>query len=628
MEFAGICLGAALVSSLGWLRTYHRLGSRSRQLETQEQSSRFLEEERRVLELVARGASLKDVLDALTRGIERMAPGCFCSILLLDEDGRHLHAGAGGTLPREYMLAVEGLEIGPDVGSCGSAAFRNETVIVSDIATDYRWAVAKELPLGFGLHACWSVPIRDSKQAVLGTFAMYHSFPASPTPRELRIVEAGAHLAGNAIERLTAERKLRESMERLQLAEEAAGFGVWELDLANTRMTLSAGAAKVSGLGDIAVKASRTEMEDLIHPEDRAATAAAVDRAIENRQSYQVEFRVMQPDGAPRWCRAQGCVEMSGGQPARIIGAIIDISQEKRMLHQLRESERQLAHKQKLKSIGQLAAGIAHEINTPIQYIGDNGKFLDDAFRDLIKFVESHPVQGERPAGTPAGVDLPHPETVDEGVLDYYRGEVPEAIGQLLEGVDRVASIVRAMKEFSHPGPLERIPIDINRGIESTILVSKHEWKYVAEITTDLDPELPPVPCLAGEFNQVILNLIVNAAHAISDTAQGASHKGEIHITTRQDGPSVEIRVSDNGCGIPESIQSKVFDPFFTTKPVGKGTGQGLALAHSVIVQKHHGTIRLESQPGTGTTFVIHLPLAPEAGGSLTDVSAGAHAGV
>jgi len=166
------------------------------------------------------------------------------------------------------------------------------------------------------------------------------------------------------------------------------------------------------------------------------------------------------------------------------------------------------------------------------------------------------------------------------------------------------------MKEFSHPGPIEKLPIDINRAIESTVLVSRNEWKYVTELTTDFDPDLPPVPCVHGEFNQVILNLIVNAAQAISQQVKGTSRKGLIHITTRQKETAVEIRVADTGGGIPTAIQSKVFDPFFTTKPVGEGTGQGLAIAHSVIVQKHHGTLTFESEPGRGTTFIIQLPLS------------------
>jgi signal transduction histidine kinase len=278
----------------------------------------------------------------------------------------------------------------------------------------------------------------------------------------------------------------------------------------------------------------------------------------------------------------------------------------------IKELERQLAQTQKLESIGQLAAGIAHEINTPIQYIGDNGKFLEDAFRDLVKFAEARRESEEEPVSVTAGMPVPTRETLDEGVFEYLRDEVPKAIEQLLDGVDHVARIVLAMKEFSHPGPVEKTPVDINRAIESTVLVSKGEWKYLAELTTDFDQDLPPVPCLAGEFNQVILNLIVNAAHAIADVVKDSGGRGKIHITTRRAGTAVEIRVSDTGCGIPKAIQSKVFDPFFTTKPVGKGTGQGLALAYGVIVQKHGGDIRLESEPGNGTTFITRLPLALE----------------
>ena len=277
---------------------------------------------------------------------------------------------------------------------------------------------------------------------------------------------------------------------------------------------------------------------------------------------------------------------------------------------QIKQLQAQLAHAQKLESVGQLAAGVAHEINTPIQYIGDNGQFLEDAFRDLLKFADArlqHPVAA--PDLVRAMLPDDGEDALDEGLLEYLRREIPNAITQLLEGVNNVARIVRAMKEFSHPGPIDKMPIDLNRAIESTIVVSRSEWKYVTEVTTDLDPDLPPVPCVAGEFNQVILNLIVNAAHAIADVVGDSGRKGVIHISTRQSGPVAEIRVSDTGCGIPESIRSKIFDPFFTTKPVGQGTGQGLSIAHSVIVKKHGGSLKVESEPGRGSTFIIQLPL-------------------
>jgi signal transduction histidine kinase len=265
---------------------------------------------------------------------------------------------------------------------------------------------------------------------------------------------------------------------------------------------------------------------------------------------------------------------------------------------QLKLLQQQLAQAQKLESIGQLAAGIAHEINTPVQYISDNAQFLSGAFQDLFRVIEQR---------APAGAD-PDPATADVD-LGYLRAEVPSAIAQMQEGVDRVAGIVRAMKRFSHPGPAEKTPMDIHQAIDSTILVSRNEWKYVAELTTDFDLTMPPVPCIAGEFNQVILNLIVNAAHAIADVMQKTGVKGAIRVNTRTIDGFAEIRVSDTGGGIPEAIRSKVFDPFFTTKPVGKGTGQGLAIAHSVIVQKHSGSIEFETENGNGTTFVIRLPL-------------------
>ncbi|MGO9968869.1 MAG: PAS domain S-box protein [Bryobacteraceae bacterium] len=293
------------------------------------------------------------------------------------------------------------------------------------------------------------------------------------------------------------------------------------------------------------------------------------------------------------------------GDVIGILGVLTDITERKRAEEALRETERQLRLAQKLESIGQLAAGIAHEINTPIQYIGDNGRFLQEAFRDLMRVLELQ----RAPAGDNSGPAV-LAQALEQGIdVDYLQEEIPKAIEQLLQGVDSVAGIVRAMKEFSHRGPVEKAPLDLNRAIGSTILVSKNEWKYVAHLTTDLDPELPPVPCVAGEFNQVVLNLIVNAAHAIADVVKSAGRKGVIHISTRRNGAWAEIRVRDTGTGIPEAIQSKVFDPFFTTKEVGKGTGQGLSIAHGVIVKKHGGRLSFDTQCGAGTTFLIQLPL-------------------
>jgi len=297
------------------------------------------------------------------------------------------------------------------------------------------------------------------------------------------------------------------------------------------------------------------------------------------------------------------------GQGEEISGAVFTF----RDITERRALETQLRQAQKLESIGQLAAGIAHEINTPTQYIGDNAHFLQEGFEGLARVIEQCRRLDE---AFQAGAE---PREAAQGVLDamqeadaeFLLEEIPAAIRQSLEGVQRVTKIVRSMKEFSHPGGEEKQAVDLNRAIENTLIISRNEWKYVAETETDLQPDMPLVMCLPGEVNQVILNLVVNAAHAIAEKVDDSGQKGKITVTTRSQNGWVEIRISDTGTGIPEAICSKVFDPFFTTKPVGRGTGQGLAIAHSVIVEKHGGMITFETKEGHGTTFIIRLPVEP-----------------
>ena len=291
-----------------------------------------------------------------------------------------------------------------------------------------------------------------------------------------------------------------------------------------------------------------------------------------------------------------------------------DITELRRAQEERDRMEIQLRQAQKLEAIGQLAAGIAHEINTPMQYVGDNTRFLQESFQHLAPLLrEVQALQAEPPAERSCEEIL---DKLRQGVrqadLEYLLEEIPRAIEQTLQGVARVTKIVRAMKEFSHPGTAEKTPTDLNHAIETTVTVSRNEWKYVADLELALDPQLPPVPCLPGEFNQAILNLVVNAAQAIAERlGPNPTQKGQITIQTRRADPWAEIRITDTGCGIPEAIRHRIFEPFFTTKPVGKGTGQGLAIVRNVIVDKHDGTIDFETQVGQGTTFTLRLPLAP-----------------
>lgn len=282
-----------------------------------------------------------------------------------------------------------------------------------------------------------------------------------------------------------------------------------------------------------------------------------------------------------------------------------------------RSLEHQLAQSRKLEAIGQLAAGIAHEINTPTQYVSDNTRFLRDAFQDLVATLDRLRISAneEQPL-LPADLKT----VLAEADIDYLLEEIPRAVDQSLDGLARITRIVRAMKQFSHPAQGEKTPTDLNKALETTLIVARNEWKYVAEVATEFDPELPAVACLPGELNQVFLNLIVNAAQAITEiVASDNGAKGRITVGTRAlpDGLA-EIRITDTGCGVAPENRQKVFDPFFTTKDVDKGTGQGLAIAYGIVVKKHGGTIDFESTPGQGTCFFIRLPIAGSKGASAS----------
>lgn len=280
-----------------------------------------------------------------------------------------------------------------------------------------------------------------------------------------------------------------------------------------------------------------------------------------------------------------------------------------RDIRERRQLESQLRHAQKLEGIGQLAAGIAHEINTPTQFVTDNLTFLRDSWKSTYELLEQYRSAVREAEGRlPAGVADALEQAEQSCDLSFIASEVPRAIDQSLDGAHRVARIVRAMKEFSHPDSAEKTATNLNKAIESTVTVARNEWKYVSELVTEFDPALPPVVCYPGDINQVILNFIVNAAHAIKEKIK-EGEKGRITVRTRMLGDCVELSVTDTGSGIPETIRGRIFDPFFTTKEVGKGTGQGLTLAYAVVVKKHGGKIWFESKVGEGTTFFITLPI-------------------
>jgi PAS domain S-box-containing protein len=276
------------------------------------------------------------------------------------------------------------------------------------------------------------------------------------------------------------------------------------------------------------------------------------------------------------------------GDVIGIIGVGFDITERK-------FAEQRLASGEKLESIGRLAAGVAHEINTPIQFLNDSIFFIREAMQDLL----AHNAR--------LTAMLPSPPEPDDNIEDI-KVELPPALDRVADGLSRIAEIVRSMKEFSHADHAEMSRVDLNRSIKSTLVIASTEYKYVADVETDLAPDLPPVTCHGGQINQVVLNLVVNAAHAIGDVVKGTPNRGRITVRTRLEDGYVVISVGDTGGGIPEAIRKRIFDPFFTTKEVGRGTGQGLSIAHSTL-KSHGGTLSFDTEIGKGTTFHVRLPV-------------------
>jgi PAS domain S-box-containing protein len=417
-------------------------------------------------------------------------------------------------------------------------------------------------------------------------------------PIELMITDfeiGGEHFFSGMVRDLSEYAATMATTKRLMAATDQAADGIAILDPA---MRVTYANPKFLALtGSTAEEALGRALDDFAWKRTNLSTLTEMHAELRAGRAWRGTVASTRPDGSPLQEAITTAPVVTDGHIGCYVHVRRDITEQMLM-------EQQLRHAQKLESIGQLSAGIAHELNTPSQFVRDNIVFLKDGYRQLVTLIEtaSNPlVAGDR-AALAAAI-----ETAD---LDYLREEIPRAIEQSIEGMNRITKIVRAMKEFSHQGK-EKTPSDLNRAIESTITVATNEWKYVADVELDLDPMLPPVPCLLDEFNQAVLNIVVNAAHAIGETVDAKEgRKGKIRIATRTVGECAELRIADTGTGMTPETEARIFVPFFTTKEVGRGTGQGLSIAYAVIVEKHKGSISVETELGKGSCFVIRLPLS------------------
>ncbi|MEG4393349.1 PAS domain S-box protein [Microcoleus sp. BROC3] len=766
--------------------------------------------QKQVLEMIAKSAPLEDTLTALIKVIEQQYKNVRGSILLLDKDGKHLLHEVAPSLPESYNTAIHGIAIGPNVGSCGTAVYRREQVIVTDIASDPLWENYRDLALKYGLKACWSTPILSSQNQVLGTVGMYYSEPHTPQDFEWELIEVARSLAGIAIERKQAEENLKNLNEDLenrviertselskafkQLQTEITERQEAEKELTESESRFQKLAANLPGmiyqcllrpdnsvnfpyvsdacremfeLEPAAIQQNSDLLVDLVHPDDSQNYHESVAISAKNLQPWQWEGRLILPSGKIRWfqvisrpeAKENGDILWDGisiditarkqaelalqesqqfiqkvadatpgilylydleeqrniytntsmfallgytsdeitamdsslmpqlihpedfpkivkhhasfagiedgetreieyriraadgqimwlqsrdtifsrnadGQAKVIIGVSQDITTRKQAEEALRQSEErerekardlesallelrstqtQLIQTEKMSSLGQLVAGIAHEINNPVNFIHANIDYLKQYTKQLLDLVTLY----EQEYPEPNAKIVARVQEID---LDFMAEDLRKVVGSMQVGTERIRQIVLSLRNFSRLDESAMKPVDIHAGIESTLLILQHRLK-----SRDSRPEievikkfgkLPPVECYASQLNQVFMNIIANGIDAIEERYQKLSlpeaetKSGRIAICTGVTAKNtVMVEISDNGTGIPQGIVDRIFNPFFTTKAVGKGTGLGMSIAHSIVVEKHKGKIECISSIGCGTTFQIEIPI-------------------
>ncbi len=523
---------------------------------------------------------LPKTLATLCLDIEKHYPGMLCSVLLLDADGVTLRNGAAPSLPQAYSQAVEGLKMGPSAGSCGTAIYRREPVVVSDTATDPLWAAYRQLALNHGLRACWSTPIPSQDGGMLGTFAIYYREPRVPDASHLQLIAHATHLVALAIERDRDKTQLRAAEDRYRTLVERlpAITYVAELGADGPWHYVSPQIESILGFSPEEWLANPLNWLDHIHSEDRHIAIAAETRFQETQELFQAEYRMFARDGRVLWFRDEGVMLHAAADDRRLLmqGVLYDITEHKRL-------EEQLHHSQKLEAVGQLAGGVAHDFN------------------NLLMLIQAH---NER---------LRSRLAAGEVALDLSLKDAAE----IERAVTRATALTQQLLAFSRRQVLQLKTLDLNTVLND---VAKMLDRLIpASIELNISPATSSdcVKADRGQMEQVILNLAVNARDAMPQGGKLkiATRNVELHETYAGSharippGKYVVLTVADTGIGMHGEIQARIFEPFFTTKKPGQGTGLGLAIVYGVVKQTG-GWITARSEVGNGTTFDIYFPQA------------------
>ncbi len=512
-----------------------------------------------ILEMMVTGMPLPDILSQICLMMEARSPGMTCSILLLE--GTRLHLGAAPHLPEGYNQAIDGLEIGSSVGSCGTAAFRKEPVFVTDIPTDPLWADYRKLAKTYGFRACWSTPIVSSRERgmVLGTFAMYYRDSRSPKEEDHRLIEMATNLAGIAIERKRGEEALKRERDFIAAVLQTAGALVVVLDTEGRIVRFNRACEQASGYRFDEIKGQRV-WDFLLVPEEMEGVKAAFEDLWTKGLPNTHENFWVRKDGERRRIVWSNTVILNlRGSVEHVIATGLDVTEVKQMQEQLRRTER-------LAELGTLASGMAHEIGTPMNVIQGRAEYL-------LQRTTEEPIK--------------------------------KGLATIIAQVERITKIMNQLLTFARRRPIERKPMDLKKTIADCLdIVQERLKQHRVEVETSYAEPLPLVHADPDQMSQVLLNLVLNAIQAMPEG-------GRLSLALEPEGPGMKLSVADTGSGMPAETLNKIFDPFFTTKDVGAGTGLGLTVVHG-IVEDHGGAIHVYSVPGRGTTFTIHLPIHRE----------------
>jgi PAS domain S-box-containing protein len=535
-------------------------------IEDRKRTEMLLAGEKRLLEMIARGDSRALILDALCRLVEELAGGCLSSILLLDPNTNCLRHGSAPSLPTKYAEAIDGAVIGPSVGSCGTAAYRGETVIVSDIATDPLWADFRELALAHGLRACWSTPIVSSAGNVLGTFAIYYREPRSPNPQESTLIEQITHLASIAIERAQATQALQQQANLLEQAHDA--ILIWEFP--RTIVYWNRGAEQLYGFSR--KEAIGRSSHELLHTE-HPRTMTGFEEALERDGEWTGELTHTTRDGRKIIVESRSVLMSETDGRRLVLETNRDITDRKRAEAELREAMAELAHVSRVTTMGELTASLAHEVNQPITAAATNAK-------TCVRWLSG---------------DAPNIE------------EARDAAMRSAQNVTRASEIISRIRLLFQKGAPEREMVDINEVIrEIIVLLSSEATRYSISVRTELETGLPELTGDSVQLQQVFMNLLLNGIEAMKD----GDDKRELFVKSQlAEDEQLLISISDTGGGLPPQA-NRIFDAFFTTKL--HGTGMGLSISRS-IVESHGGRLWADGNSPRGATFHITLPTRVEA---------------